>query len=226
MGDGEDMPDNQQSERMVSEHIRIIRNAIDPAWIAHYADIFRDFFAANDKTSDAQSGIPIYRFPQVEDFRRQIAGLKIWPSPHYWLADYCSIRRQRPQETAKGLPWHQDSAVVLGRTFGWIRGWVLWIPFTPINCCTPGLQIIDSRWPLLHNGNQATGYLEANRVPRGVPMVVSDMALGDVLLFDINCPHRTYITNEMCETRFSTDLRFAKKVPLTYRGKVIRVCAA
>ena len=209
----------------MSKHVRIIRNAIDPAWIAHYAEIFRDFFGSSNEVNEAQSGIPIYRFPQVEEFRRQIADLKIWSSPLYWLADYCSIRRQHPRETAKGLPWHQDSAVVLGRTFGWIRGWVLWIPFTPINDRTPGLQVIDGRWPMLHSGDQVTGYLESNRVPRGVPMVVSDMALGDVLVFDINCPHRTHITNAMSETRFSTDLRFTKRVPFTYKGKVIRVSA-
>jgi hypothetical protein len=210
----------------MSHHVRILRKAIDPEWAADYADIVRDFFAANDKISGAQSGIPISHFPRVEDFRREIANLKIWPCPLSWLADYCSIRRQRPGEVSRGLPWHQDSAVVLGRTFGWIRGWVLWIPFTPINRRTPGLQIIDSRRPMWHHGNQGTGYLETNNIPRGEPITVDDMELGDVLVFDINCPHRTFITKEMTDTRFSTDLRFTKSVPLSYKGKVIRVSAS
>jgi hypothetical protein len=208
---------------MSSSNIRIIRNAIDPNWIMRYADIFRDFFAANEQDGGTQSGIEITRFPEVDDFRGNIASLKIWSSPLYWLADYCSIRRQRPTEPAKGLPWHQDSAVVLGKGFGWTPGYVLWVPFTAINDQTPGLQIIPKRWPLLHRGSSKTGYLEALHVPFGKPIIIGNMALGDVLVFDINCPHRTYVTNTMTETRFSTDLRFTKKVPKTYLGKVIQV---
>jgi hypothetical protein len=207
----------------MGKYFRIVKGAFDPNLIAKYGEVFRDFFARNEQLSGLQSGIPIYNFPDTAAFREQVAGLRIFSSPLYWLADFCSIRRQRPDEAARALPWHQDSAVVLGRTFGWIRGFVVWLPFTPIDSQTPGLEVIDTRWPLMHFGNKKTGYLEAQRQPSGLPVAIDNMALGDALVFDINCPHRTRVVEGMTKTRFSVDLRFTKRIPPAYRGEVVRV---
>ena len=52
-------------------------------------------------------------------------------------------------------------------------------------------------------------------------MTVSDLARGDVLLFDLNCPHRTHVKPSMTKDRLSVDLRLVRQRPGTYRGELI-----
>ncbi|MGB6173733.1 MAG: hypothetical protein WBG12_17360, partial [Xanthobacteraceae bacterium] len=102
-------------------------------------------------------------------------------------------------------------------------GYVAWVPITPIDADTPTLQIIRdwSAKQLEHNAGGKTGYLESTTVPTGEIMTVSDLARGDVLLFDLNCPHRTHVKPSMTKDRLSVDLRLVRQRPGTYRGELI-----
>jgi hypothetical protein len=121
---------------------RIFRGAIDGEWIASFEALCRQWFAAFEaRVADErevatypivarfgiQSGIPLSPtlFEQtkppagVEHFFSAISQMPMWNSigdkgDLYLLRDYCSIRRQRSDEDAKALGWHQDSAVVTG----------------------------------------------------------------------------------------------------------------
>jgi hypothetical protein len=199
--------------------IKIIPQLLEPEWVIDYGQYFAKLFANHPET--VQSGIHIKDIGIRGEFRSYLAAKLAPLNLGHWLADYCSIRNQPPNAAAKGLPWHQDSAVVLGRTFGWIRGTVVWIPFTEIDFYTPSLEISDSRWPMWHRGNQQTGYLESIKRPRGHIDTPPFMNLGDVLTFDINHPHRTFIGEWMTKPRISADLRFTRSIPYTYKGKII-----
>jgi hypothetical protein len=196
----------------LSQHVKIVHGGVPPDWANGLGLPF----------GDRQSGIQIKSTPYYKDFIYGIISQTCWPTGHAWLVDYCSIRRQ-PPTSALALPWHTDAPVVLGRRFGWTSGYVAWVPLTPITPSTPSLEICEWRQPLPHRGNRKTGYLESLIPPIGPVLRIENMALGDILLFDINLPHRTCITPAMNQTRFSMDLRFVKKVPKTYLGKVIEV---
>jgi hypothetical protein len=232
--------------------LRIFKAAIDSKWVASFEALCRQWFAtfearAADEREVAahpflarfgiQSGIPLSpaRFEQtkppagVEQFFSVICQSPMWNSvvdggDLYLLRDYCSIRRQRPDESAKALGWHQDSAVVTGllRARG-VRGYVLWVPITAIDTDTPTLQVMTSwLWPMKHTGN-SNGYLESIHRPWGRNTTLEQMQQGDVALFNINCPHRTFVRPGMLKERISVDLRVVRTVPTTYHGEVINL---
>ena len=101
----------------------------------------------------------------------------------------------------------------------WVNGYVVWVPFTPIDRDTPALELVNHRLPLWHRGNKATTEIEAVTQPHGKVYTVPDMDLGDVLIFDINCPHRTQFKGT--RPRISIDLRYVKRVPYHYKGLVL-----
>lgn len=232
--------------------LRIFKGAIDGSWVASFEALCRQWFAAFEaRAADQrevatypivarfgiQSGIPLSPalFEQtkppagVEQFFSVISQLPIWHnivdgSDLYLLRDYCSIRRQRPDENTKALGWHKDSAVVTGhlRARG-VRGYVLWVPITAIDADTPTLQVMTSwQWPLKHTG-KSNGYLESIHRPWGRSITLEQMQQGDVALFDINCPHRTLVRPGMLKERISVDLRAVRTVPQNYRGETIRL---
>jgi hypothetical protein len=228
------------------------KGAIEGGWVASFETLCRQWFAAfavraADQREVAaypivarfgrQSGIPLSPalFEQtkppagIEEFFDVITRMPMWErltdrGDLYLLRDYCSIRRQRPDETGTALGWHQDSAVVTGliRARG-VRGYVLWVPVTAIDGDTPTLQVMPSwLWPLKHYGTQY-GYLESIRKPWGRTVTLEQMQQGDVALFDINCPHRTYVRPGMHKERLSVDLRVVRTVPQGYRGEAIQL---
>jgi hypothetical protein len=232
------------------KRLQIISGAIDPNWIGHFETKCLNWFEEfdrraadpNDAASEVnrfrtQSGIPLRESAHTEqeerallaDFQKKIVELPTWRNkgPLYWLADMCSIRRQKPAETVKALDWHQDSAVVTSSLRAWrVGGMVAWIPITAIDAQTPGLQVIPYWWwPMKHDGNPKNGYLEAVHKPYGRVVTIDRMKQGDIALFDLNCPHRTHVTPSMTKPRLSIDLRVMRRVPKSYTGRVIPLAA-
>jgi hypothetical protein len=232
-------------------HLRVFKRAIDSQWLENFESLCRHWFAefetrAADPSEAAtypivarfpkQSGLPLSPalYDQtkppagIEEFFGVIAGMPIWPDlvdgrALYLLRDYCSVRRQKSLEIAKGLGWHQDSAVIAGvvRARG-VSGYVLWVPITPIDRETPTLQVMPYwRWPLTHLSNKDNGYLESIHRPWGPIVTLDHMERGDVALFDINCPHRSLVKPKMVKDRLSVDLRVVRTVPQSYRGEAI-----
>jgi hypothetical protein len=77
-------------------------------------------------------------------------------------------------------------------------------------------------WPLKRTA-KSNGYLEAIHRPWGRRVTLDQMQQGDVALFNINCPHRTFVRPKMLKERISVDLRVARGVPQSYRGETIRL---
>lgn len=211
----------------ISPLLAIHRRVFDPLIVRSLYNTFQDMFS--DRPRDQQNGMAITDFRNRDFLVSWLhRGLKYVIHNHHWLADYASIRQQPPGAYKLALPWHQDSAVVSGinhiKQVAWVRGYVAWVPFCPIDNLTPTLEVCDSRWPMRHKGNQETGYLETFRKePRGARHTLAGLAEGDVAVFDINCPHRTVVLPSMTKSRISIDLRFVKRVPSGYKGKVIDV---
>lgn len=225
--------------------------ALPPIWVNGFAQTCREWFDQFDKEASEgarenihttlclHGGIGLFlsnhegtsRAEVIAEYQDAIKMMPIWRQmaegrPLYWLADMVSVRRQRATEPTKALGWHQDSAVVLSNLRAWwIAGFVVWVPLTAIDCVTPGLQIQPNwiYWPMKHAGNPANKYLEARHRPRGRILTIDRMAQGDVLAFDLRCPHRTHIVDSMTKDRLSIDLRVVRKVPKAYRGQVIKV---
>jgi len=135
------------------------------------------------------------------------------------LIDACSIRRQIPDASDRALGYHQDAAVIDSPD-----GLVFWIPLDPIDDHTPGLEVIPNwKRPVLpHTTNQRNNYLETTE-PITQNGVIVSMQRGDVLVFKLPTPHRTYLTPRMTKTRFSIDLRAVplSKIPISYLGDII-----
>jgi Phytanoyl-CoA dioxygenase (PhyH) len=234
------------------EAYEIARGALDAAWMARFERICLDWFAAMDeRISDPkevaatprlrmigkQSGIPLTIFrdatqapAEADEFLPQIAASPIWPrvatgEPLYLLRDYCSVRRQKPEENQKALGWHQDSAVVVGASNGGgVRGYVAWVPITPIDTETPTLQLIPG-WndEIEHKINRTNSYLEAVTEPSGEVVTLTDIERGDIVLFDLKCPHRTHVAPGMTKDRLSVDLRLVRERPERYVGDMLQL---
>jgi ectoine hydroxylase-related dioxygenase (phytanoyl-CoA dioxygenase family) len=184
-----------------------------------------------------QSGLPLNLFLNqskppagVNKFFDVVQQSQVWSGvaqglPLFLLKDSCSVRRQKPDkgEEKKAFRWHQDSAVVISRTRAvGVSGYVAWVPITPIDDATPSLQLIPE-WsePLAHIVNPNNFYWESSREPTGEIMTVNGLARGDILLFDLNCPHRTYLAPGMTKDRLSIDLRLVHSRPANYTGELI-----
>jgi len=197
--------------------IRVMRRVIDNQQVTSWAaQLAFSFNAPKSK----QSGIPTTSFPfrLRDEFNCTIR--ETFTTFGYWLEDYASVRLQLPGDQPRALPWHQDSAVVLGKRFGYLQGVVVWLPLTPITPSCPGLEIARCPIPMLHYGDKSTGYLRMYHPPFGKREIISDLAPGDALIFNINYPHRTYLRPWMTLPRMSIDLRFVKEVPQSYKDKV------
>jgi hypothetical protein len=232
--------------------VEILRGALDGHWLEDFEQLCRRWFSSvEQRLADPrelaafpalemlgkQSGLPLNLFldqtkppPGIEQFYDMIARCSVWDDiaggePLFLIKDYCSVRRQKPDEIHRSFGWHQDSVVVswTSKTTLVFPGYVAWVPITPIDADTPTLQIIRdwSAKQLEHNAGGKTGYLESTTVPTGEIMTVSDLARGDVLLFDLNCPHRTHVKPSMTKDRLSVDLRLVRQRPGTYRGELI-----
>jgi hypothetical protein len=233
----------------------IKHGALDGAWMAEFELLCRQWFLSiEQRVSEPreiaaypqlqmiarQSGIPLTLYTDqthppagIEDFFGVVVRSAIWKNlaggrPLYLLRDYCSVRRQKPDENAKALGWHQDSAVVAGMTHGiGVSGYVAWVPITPIDSHTPTLQIIPNWfWPMAHQTNRETFYLESVTPPlMGKVVTIDGLTRGDILIFDLNCPHRTYVAPGMSKDRLSIDLRVVRDRPATYKGEMITLGA-
>lgn len=189
-----------------------------------------------------QSGIPLTLSTEqtrppaglVEEFFANVRKVSAWKNvaagrPLYLLRDYCSVRLQAPNENMKALGWHQDSAVVGGITYRGsgiygigTSGYVAWVPITPIDGLTPSLQFIPNWfWPAEHRSNPDNAYLEAVVPPNGSIVTVDKLDRGDIFLFDLDIPHRTYVAPGMTKERLSIDLRLVRERPESYGGEMI-----
>jgi ectoine hydroxylase-related dioxygenase (phytanoyl-CoA dioxygenase family) len=134
------------------------------------------------------------------------------------LIDWSSVRRQPPDRIDKALGYHQDGPIVFSSA-----GVVFWIPLTPIDEATPGLELIPhwrSDHYLEHGTSRHSGYLETTESIKGRSVLANDLAQGDVLLFALSTPHRTHLTDSMTKDRFSIDLRAVpvSLIPTNYSG--------
>jgi hypothetical protein len=232
--------------------VEVLRRALDADWLTDFEQLCRRWFASVDqRCSDPreleafpalkmlwkQSGLPLNLFldqtkppPGVERFYEALTQSTVWDDlaegqPLFLIKDYCSVRRQKPDEVQRSLGWHQDSAVVAwtSRSAVTAPGYVAWVPITPVDADTPTLQIMPdwSAKQLEQKENRETGYLESTIVPTGKITTVRDLARGDILLFDLNCPHRTHVEPGMTKDRLSVDLRLVHRRPGVYQGELI-----
>lgn len=141
-----------------------------------------------------------------------------------WLKDYfkhdefvvctesTSIRRCDPAEWKNFLPWHQD---LLDRSDKFIT---CWLPLMPINEKTAGLDFVPKkiRYPLQKQvGVDVVSYqgfpddlVSAQVSPlRWRPQ----MEVGDIVIFDPYCVHRTSYSPNFCVERYSVDIRINPK---------------
>lgn len=226
----------------------IKRQVLPRSWVSFYASAFANWFDRLDveaslgraglESFKIQSGIPACPAfdqannapPGMRNFVRLLRPI-LPPGPWYALVDMLSVRRQAPEQIARALRWHQDAAVV-SASFGLPklegRGFVVWVPFTRLDGTAPSLEVMPRwRWSLRHVGNPYNGYYEAEHEPK-LPwfsrrQTIGRMELGDVLLFDLRVPHRTYIKGTMTQSRFSMDLRIVDCVPKSYSGNVVLI---
>jgi hypothetical protein len=120
------------------------------------------------------------------------------------LPDKCSIRKQEPNGTP--LPWHQDSCPM-----GTSEGMVAWIPLTDIDSQTPSLEFSAQDHKTMPHVSGPNGFCQIDW--DGPAIHCPPLSVGDVLTFDPDTIHRTYIKPTMSKTRYSCDLRIFKKIP-------------
>lgn len=222
----------------------IARGALPPHWVVAYRNLVAQWFdqldqriASGEKNTfleiySRQSGMSLGMRSEadtqppmgIRSFLTLLYDGGLWSAGFFneelgALLDACSIRRQKPDARDRALGYHQDSAVINSPD-----GVVFWIPLDPIDESTPGLEVVPN-WqkPMMqHAWNKQNGYLETSELITQKSVTVT-MKRGDVLVFALPTPHRTFLAGGMFKTRYSIDLRAVplSKIPTTYRGDVI-----
>lgn len=238
----------------------LVRDAIPVDWAAGYLDRIKHYFACVENacgvepiTATARGLVESFRrqsglglssryaevFPIPAGIRNIFNPLKasgivdcarrFYGSELFFMPDYSSVRRQSPEESAKALTWHQDGAAV-GNSSEDQLGLVFWVPLTPVDAETPGLEIVARPAGALYpHVGTASGYNEIAdnaRVAKEFAdsiVRVPPMAVGDILIISFNTIHRTYLAPGMTRTRYSLDVRAVplRHVPWQYRGWLV-----
>ncbi len=123
------------------------------------------------------------------------------------------IRRCDPTEWKNYLPWHQDIFDRGDKFF------TCWMPLMKIDAKTPGLDLIPKKMhQRLHQDNglevsySGKGMSDEMLTVKASPLRWRPhMEVGDVLIFDPYCPHRTSFSEDYSVERYSIDIRIHPK---------------
>ena len=220
-------PPESAAELIRKHGLVVMKGVLDTAAIVavhrHVVSAFAELDARRDRLSDEDRRLldrlempvprdgPQFRL-RVENFRvldsdslrrvirNVVGGDFIWHFPPM-------VRRQSRGVPGAALPYHQDFAY----TRHYSHFLVCW---TPLNACgidAPGLELVpdahhrefdhDRSWLWEYGLDESTA---TSLAARGM---APELAPGDVVLFTSLTPHRTYVTDEMAQTRIAIDFR-------------------
>lgn len=87
-------------------------------------------------------------------------------------------------------------------------GAIAWVPLDPIDGSRPTLEIASEEDRKAHHRDDRRFLETDDNRDRSDAVIVSELEIGDIVLFSPYEPHRTYCTPDMRNERLSLDLRF------------------
>ena len=127
------------------------------------------------------------------------------------LTANCLIRRHWRADTKSLSPFHQDAMAVPGSA----PMLTCWMPLNRCGVTAPGLEVVaqhlDKTLPISDApvSNHAPTEIDEATVLRayGDRLWHPEFEAGDVMIFERNTVHRSYVTDEMTEVRYSVEVR-------------------